>query len=78
MESQAGTLIQQMGSEVQGLPDQMLREVLDFIGTLKQQKEPMYKGSPKAILRHTGAWVFEPGEVDGLLSEIAIERESEA
>jgi len=78
MESQIGVLIQQMVSEVQDLPDQMLREVLDFMGYLKQkEKSSISRGSPEAILHHAGAWVFEPGELDDLLTDIATERESE-
>ena len=79
MESQTGILIRQMISEVQDLPDQMLREVLDFMRTLKQkEKGSISRGSPEAILHHAGAWTFEPGELDSLLTDIATERESEA
>jgi len=58
------------------LPAARIEEVLDFIGFLKY-KETLKpgRGSAEALLRHAGAWQFEPGELDQLLTEIEQLRE---
>ena len=78
MEPQTKMLIQKVVSRAHHLPDPLLREVLDFMDHLEQKEErPIFRGSPAALLHHAGVWAFDPGELEGLLADIAIGRESE-
>ena len=64
-----------VSEKMKGLPEDAIKEVMDFIEFLKSKKEK--RGSPEAILRHLGAWKFEKGELDNILEEIQKFRELE-
>ncbi|GEM_PF-5923704 len=66
-----------ISKKMKGLPDEAVREVMDFIEFLRYQKEIGKRGSPESILRHAGTWKFEKKELDNILADIQILRELE-
>ncbi|HHT9137910.1 MAG TPA: DUF2281 domain-containing protein [Candidatus Wunengus sp. YC60] len=62
---------------MKGLPEEAIKEVMDFIEFLRSKKENGKRGSPEAILSHLGKWKFEKGELDNILSDIQKFRELE-
>lgn len=70
-------LTKAVSDKMKGLPDDSIREVMDFIEFLKSKKEMLKNGSPEAILKHAGVWRFERGELDNILEDIQKLREIE-
>lgn len=71
-------LLRDLTSKLQELPDNRLREVLDFVDFLrKRQLQQPKSGSPEALLKHVGTWTFSPGELDRVLADIQEMREME-
>ncbi len=70
-------LIKELSDKIKGLPEDNVREVIDFIEFLKYKKENREKGSPEVILKHSGAWKFQKGELDNILEDIQKLREIE-
>ena len=70
-------LTKAVSDKMKGLPDDSIREVMDFIDFIKSKKETLKKGSPEAILKHVGVWRFEMGELDNILEDIQKLREIE-
>lgn len=66
-----------VSKKMKGLPEEAVKEVMDFIEFLRSKKENGKRGSPESILRHVGAWKFEKGELDNILADIQIFRELE-
>ena len=67
-----------LASKLQELPEDRLREVLNFVDVLRShQLQQSNRGSPEALLRHVGTWSFAPGELDRLLADIQEIREME-
>lgn len=66
-----------VSEKMKGLPDDTIKEVLDFIEFLRSKKEHGKRGAPEAILRHLGTWKFEKGELDNILEDIQKFRELE-
>lgn len=56
-----------VSEKMKGLPDDAIKEVMDFIEFLKSKKDTGKRGSPEAILKHAGTWKFEKGEPDNIL-----------
>ena len=71
-------LLRALADKLQELPENRLREVLDFVDFLRSyQPQQSDRGSPEALLRHVGTWSFAPGELDRLLADIQEMREME-
>ena len=70
-------LIKELSDKIKGLPEDNIREVIDFVEFLKSKKERGKQGSPEVILRHCGSWKFQKGELDNILEEIQKLREIE-
>ena len=70
-------LIKELSDKIKGLPEDNIREGIDFIEFLKSKKEKGKKGSPEVILEHSGSWKFQKGELDNILEEIQKLREIE-
>ena len=70
-------LIKELSDKIKGLPEDNIREVIDFIEFLKSKKEKGKKGSPEVILKHSGSWKFQKGELDNILEDIKKLREIE-
>ena len=71
-------LLRDLADKLQELPENRLREVLDFVDFLRShQLQQSNRGSPEALLRHVGTWSFAPGELDRLLADIQEMREME-
>ena len=70
-------LTKAISDKMKGLPEDSIKEVLDFIDFLKSKKEMPKKGTPEAILKHVGVWKFERGELDNILEDIQKLREVE-
>jgi len=69
-------LLRDLMGKLQELPEDRLREVLDFVDFLRSHPIQVSKcGSPEALLRHVGTWSFVPGELDCLLADIQEMRE---
>ena len=66
-----------VSEKTKGLPEDAIKEVMNFIEFLRSKKENGKRGSPEAILRHLGAWKFEKGELDNILEDIQKFRELE-
>ena len=66
-----------VSEKMKGLPENAIKEVMDFIEFLRSKKENGKRGSPEAILRHLGTWKFEKGELDNILEDIQKFRELE-
>lgn len=47
-------IIKELSDKIKGLPEDNIREVIDFIEFLKSKKENREKGSPEVILKHFG------------------------
>jgi len=75
---QTSELVEQLTGKLRKLPDEKVREVMDFVEFLesKEQRQPQ-RGSAEAILRHVGGWQFEPGELEALLADIERMRDME-
>lgn len=71
------SLIKELSDKIKDLPEDNIREVIDFVEFLKSKKERGEKGSPEVILRHSGSWKFQKGELDNILGEIQKLREIE-
>ncbi len=65
-------LLGQLMNAVRVLPADRLQEVVDFADYLQHKPESasVERGSAEALLRHAGAFQFEPGELDRLLADI--------
>ncbi len=71
-------LLRDLAGKLQELPEDRLREVLDFVDFLQGHRiQQSNRGSPEALLRHVGTWSFAPGELDRLLADIQEMREME-
>lgn len=70
-------LAKTVSEKMKELPDDNIREVIDFIEFLKSKRQEVKKGTPSAILKHIGVWKFERGELDNILEEIQRLREIE-
>ncbi|MEA3341311.1 MAG: DUF2281 domain-containing protein [Chloroflexota bacterium] len=71
-------LLRDLAGKLQELPEDHLREVLDFVDFLRShQLQQSKRGSPEALLQHVGTWSFAPGELDHLLADIQETREME-
>ena len=71
-------LLRDLAGKLQELPEDRLREVLDFVDFLRShQLQQSKRGSPEALLQHVGTWSFAPGELDRLLADIQEMREME-
>ncbi len=72
MELQQEGILRELLETAGALPEEQVREVIDFAGALSQ-KHPAgpVPGSAEALLRHVGSLSFEGGELDQLLGEIA-------
>ncbi len=71
-------LLRDLAGKLQGLPEDRLREVLDFVDFLRDHRiQQSNRGSPEALLQHIGAWSIAPGELDRLLADIQEMREME-
>ena len=71
-------LLRDLASKLHELPEDRLREVLDFVDFLRKHQLQQPKGSsPEALLRHVRTWSFAPGELDRLLGDIREMRERE-
>ena len=69
-------LLRDLAGKLQELPEDRLREVLDFVDFLRSNRiQQSNRGSPEALLRHVGTWSFAPGELDRLLADIQEMRE---
>lgn len=69
-------LLRDLTGKLQELPEDRLREVLDFVDFLRSHRiQQSNRGSPEALLRHVGTWSFAPGELDRLLADIQEMRE---
>jgi len=69
-------LLRDLTGKLQELPEDRLREVLDFVDFLRSNRiQQSNRGSPEALLRHVGTWSFAPGELDRLLADIQEMRE---
>jgi len=69
-------LLRDLTGKLQELPEDRLREVLDFVDFLRSHRiQQSNRGSTEALLRHVGAWSFAPGELDRLLADIQEMRE---
>jgi hypothetical protein len=66
-----------VSEKMKGLPEDAIKEVMDFIEFLISKKDPGKRGSPEAILKHVGTWKFEKGELDNILEDIQKFRELE-
>jgi len=66
-----------VSEKMKGLPEDAIKEVMDFIEFLRSKKENGKRGSPEAILKHVGTWKFEKGELDNILEDIQKFRELE-
>lgn len=66
-----------VSEKMKGLPDDAIKEVMDFVEFLKSKKDVGKRGSPEAILKHVGTWKFEKGELDDILEDIQKFRELE-
>ncbi|OGL38445.1 MAG: hypothetical protein A2042_08460 [Candidatus Schekmanbacteria bacterium GWA2_38_11] len=64
-------LTKEIYDKIKELPEDKVREVIDFIEFLKSKKgNGAKRGLPEAILKHIGVWRFDKGELDSLLEEI--------
>lgn len=74
MEQTKQTLLDRLLSTVQPLSTDKLLEVLDFAASLSTRPpasgSPVERGSAQAVLRHSGTFRFESGELDQLLADI--------
>ena len=71
-------LLRSLEGKLQELPEDRLRQVLDFVEFLQShQLQQSNRGSPEVLLQHAGTWSFAPGELDRLLSDIQEMREIE-
>jgi len=78
VKSVAPEILRDLASKLQELPEDRLREVLNFVDVLRShQLQQSNRGSPEAVLRHAGTWSFAPGELDCLLADIQEMREME-
>ena len=76
VKSVAPELLRDLTGKLQELPEDRLREVLDFVDFLRSHRiQQSNRGSPEALLRHVGTWSFAPGELDRLLADIQEMRE---
>lgn len=66
-----------VSEKMKGLPEDTIKEVLDFIDFLRSKKEHVKRGAPEVVLKHLGAWKFEEGELDNILEDIQKLRELE-
>ena len=66
-----------VSEKMKGLPEDAIKEVMDFIEFLISKKDTGKRGSPEAILKHVGTWKFEKGELDNILEDIQKFRELE-
>jgi len=68
--------LRDLTGKLQELPEDRLREVLDFVDFLRSHRiQQSNRGSPEALLQHVGTWSFAPGELDRLLADIQEMRE---
>ncbi len=70
-------LSKKLSEKIEGLPEDNIKEVINFIEFLKAKKIKEKKGTPEIILKHTGVWRFEKGELDNILEDIQKLREIE-
>ena len=64
-------LLKELTDKLQELPEDSLRQVLQFIESLRRpQIQKHVKGSPEALLPHAGAWSVAPEELEHLLDEL--------
>ena len=70
-------LTKKLADKIKELPEDNINEVIDFIEFLKSKKEKEKKGTPETVLKHTGKWKFERGELDNILEDIQKLREIE-
>jgi hypothetical protein len=71
-------LLRDLTGKLQELPEDRLREVLDFVDFLRRHQLQQYKrGSREALMGHVGTWSFAPRELDRLLSDVQEMREME-
>ena len=82
MEKVKEELVGRLLEVVEALPSEQVNEVLDFAGYLESQyrRQTPPRGSADAIiaaLEKTGPLLFDPGEMESLLTEIAGARESD-
>lgn len=76
--SEPPRLLKELISKLEGLSENRLQEVVDFVDFLRSRPiQQSNRGSPDALLQHAGTWSFEPGELDRLLAEIQEMREME-
>jgi len=70
--------LKELTEKLQELPEDRLKEVLDFVEFLRSRSTPQRaRGSPEALLAHAGAWTFAEGELEGLLADLERLRELE-
>ena len=71
------TTIQEIIVQLQDLPQESIREILDFAKFLKktQSTHQPKRGSAEALLTCAGTWVFDEGERERLEREIQAMRE---
>ncbi len=78
MQFATSNLLEQLLQVARSLPSDQLAEVVDFAGYLQQRRmadgRPA-RGSAAALLAHTGALQFAPGELDQLTADITQLRE---
>jgi len=66
-----------VSEKMKGLPEDTIKEVLDFIDFLRSKKEQGKRGTSEVVLKHLGACKFEEGELDNILEDIQKLRELE-
>ena len=59
-----------VSEKMKGLPENTIKEALDFIDFLRSKKEQVKRGAPEVVLKHLGTCKFEEGELDNILEDI--------
>ena len=78
MSTPTDTLMERIITELCGMPEGQVAEVLDFIDSLKSQGMARpERGSAEALSYYAGVWQFETGELDRLLADVERMREME-
>lgn len=68
-------IVEEVLSKLIHLPEDKLREVLDFVDFLNFKEASRNRGSAEAILSCFGTWKFEAGEWDEIEGFIQMTRE---
>ncbi len=70
-------IIRELVTDLEGLPEDRLEEVRDFVEFLRHRTSGPRRGSPAALLRCFGTWEGPSGELNRLVEEIYEARHQE-